>query len=65
MANFRVGYTRITNGWIYFTAENQNQAEQLIEAYECGEIDQEDLPDQYERDFNFEYDLDTVEVVND
>jgi hypothetical protein len=61
MPTYRVAYTRITTGRIYFTADNITEAEDLIEAYECGEIDQEDLPNQSERDLDFEYNLEMVE----
>lgn len=64
MPEYRIGFTRSTNGWIYFTAENAVAAQDLVVAYERGEIDQEDLPNQNEREWDYEYHLDTLQEVD-
>jgi hypothetical protein len=64
MPNYRVSVTRTTSFWLYFSAEDKQKAEDLITAWECGEIDQEDIPDQHENVYNFETEInDEIESV--
>lgn len=64
MARFRVSVTRTTTFWLHFSAEDKAQAEEIITAWECGEIDQEDIPEESEVVFNFEQEInDEIESV--
>lgn len=46
---FRVGFSTEEYGWYYFSAESKEQAEELVEQLQEGEIDPEDLPDFYKK----------------
>lgn len=62
---FRVGFTQSVSGWYYFDAETLEEAQDLIEMVENGEIDADDLPGVVERTNNYENEFTTiVEEVN-
>ena len=44
MAQYRVTYTAQTTGNIFFTAENDEQAQAILEQLEAGDVEWKDLP---------------------
>lgn len=49
MPRFRIGFSEESYGYYYFTADNLEQAQQLIAQLEDCEIDVADLPEFYEK----------------
>lgn len=44
---FRIGWSQEEYGWYYFNAESIEEAQQLIEQVDNGDIEVEQLPDFY------------------
>lgn len=51
---FRIGYTESVSGWYYFDAETLEEAQDLIEKIDNGDLDVNDLPGVVERTNNYE-----------
>lgn len=46
---FRIGYSQEISSWVYFTADNETKARQLVTQVENGDLETTELPNSYNK----------------
>jgi hypothetical protein len=64
MPKFRVRFYEEASGYVYFDAEDAQQAQELVDSLEAGDLFEEELPNTYRSTKNGQNEYSDLEEVN-